>query len=342
MMEEPLQSAAIDRGNALRHPPPASLRYRRFNVAAIVLSHVLPTAGVLYVLSQMVLYDIYPSTLDLSLCLGFYFLTLLGLEVGYHRYFAHRAFKTSKFFEAVLALLGTVTFEGGVIWWTGTHKRHHAFSDAEGDPHSPYYGRHGGVSGFVYAHFGWLFNPHNTNLGPWIQHVMPMYRDRRLVFMNRYYFQLGLAFLLLLALIGGLASASLKGAWSAFLWGGLVRVFLVTHAIFSINSVCHMFGARPFRHSRDESRNSAWLSIYTLGASWHNNHHAFPRTASNRLRWWELDIAGMVIWLLETLGIVWDVWRPSRELVQARRTGVGEQADGHDAEAHVDPTPPTD
>ena len=91
---------------------------------------------------------------------------------------------------------------------------------------------------------------------------------------------------------------------------------------------------------RDESRNSAWLSIYTLGASWHNNHHAFPRTASNRLRWWEIDIAGMVIWLLEKLGIVWDVWRPSRELVQIRRTGVGVQADGHDAEAHIDPTPP--
>lgn len=317
-MNEPLLlDNAYD--DLLRHPRPASALHRRFNVVVVLFSHVIPTAGVLFAVYQMAFRQIYPSALDLSLCLGFFLLTLLGLEVGYHRYFAHGAFKTSRWFENVLAVLGTVTFEGGVIWWTGTHKRHHAFSDDDGDPHSPHYTLHGGVRGFIYGHIGWLFNPANINLGPWIQHVMPMYRNHFLTFLNQYYFQLGVAFLLLPAVIGWLVVGTPAAAASALLWGGLIRVFLVTHAIFSLNSVCHMFGTKDFRNPRDESRNNAWIALYTLGASWHNNHHAFPKTASNRFRWWEIDIAGMVIWLLEKTGIIWDVWRPSKELVQSRR-----------------------
>jgi len=314
------QPIRIDRTDALRHPRPASLRSRRFNFIAIIVSHVLPTAGVLWALFSALWLHVYPTTLDLTLCLTLYFFTLLGLEIGYHRYFAHDAFKTSKFFERVLAFLGTITFEGGVIWWTGTHKRHHAFSDEDGDPHSPYLHYNGGLKGFVYAHLGWLFNPGNTNLGPWVQHVKSMYQDPYLSWLNRHYFALGLVFLLVPAAIGFAVGGTVEAAWSAFIWGGLVRVFLVTHAIFSLNSVCHMFGSKPFKQPDDHSRNSAWLSIYTLGASWHNNHHAFPRTATNQLRWWQVDIAGLVISLLELTGVVWDVWRPTKSQIEARRS----------------------
>ncbi|MFL6652686.1 MAG: acyl-CoA desaturase [Sulfurifustaceae bacterium] len=322
-MNEPLPLEDSYRDHLLRHPRPASQRHRRFNIVVVLFSHVIPTAAVLFAIYQIAFLGIYPSALDLWLCLGFFLLTLFGLEIGYHRYFAHGAFKTSQWFENVLAVLGTVTFEGGVIWWTGTHKRHHAFSDAEGDPHSPHYELHGGVRGFVYGHIGWLFDPANINLGPWIQHVMPMYRNPFLTFLNRYYFQLGVAFLLLPAVIGWLVAGTAAAAWSALLWGGLIRVFLVTHAIFSLNSVCHMFGTKDFKAPYDESRNNAWIALYTLGASWHNNHHAFPRTASNQFRWWEIDISGMMIGLLERAGIIWDVWRPTKAQVQSRRVGKG-------------------
>lgn len=317
-LSEGSQSLRAERIDALRHPRPASLRSRRFNFVAILISHALPTAGVLLVAYNMIWRHVFPSALDLTLCFTFYFFTLLGLEIGYHRYFTHDAFKTSKFFERVLAFLGSITFEGGVIWWTGTHKRHHAFSDEDGDPHSPHYQHNGGIRGFVYAHLGWLFNPGNTNLGPWVQHVTPMYQDPYLSWLNRNYFTLSLVFLLLPAAIGFAIGGSIEVAWSAFIWGGLVRVFLVTHAIFSINSVCHMFGSKPFKQPGDHSRNSAWLALYTLGASWHNNHHAFPRTATNQLQWWQLDIAGSVIWFLEKLGVVWDVWRPTMKQIEIR------------------------
>jgi stearoyl-CoA desaturase (delta-9 desaturase) len=265
---------------------------------------------------------IFPTTLDLGLCLGLYVLTLLGLEVGYHRYFTHGAFKTSRPFAVLLAFLGTITFEGGVIWWVGTHKRHHTFSDDEGDPHSPHYERHGGLRGFAYAHLGWLFDRRNINLGVWIEHVRPMYRDPILVFLNRYYFQFGVAFLVFPAVIGGVVGGTWSSAFDAFIWGGLIRVFLVTHAIFSLNSFCHMFGSRPFSGSRDLSRNCGWLALYTLGASWHNNHHAFPRTASNSFSYREIDLAGMVIAVLERLGVVWDVWRPTPDLISAKRAAA--------------------
>ena len=300
------------------------MRHRRFNLIAVLFAHILPTAAVIFAICQMVFWKIYPSVLDLSLCFILFMLTLFGLEIGYHRYFAHGAFKTSKWFEGVLAFLGTLTFEGGVIWWVGTHKRHHAFSDADGDPHSPHYGRGGGAKGFMYAHISWLFDPANINLGPWIQRVMPLYRNPFLTFLNRYYFRLGIVFLLLPGLIGGLVGGTFAAAFSALIWGGFIRVFLVTHAILSLNSVCHMFGTKAFAYPRNESRNVAWFALYTLGASWHNNHHAFPKTASNRFYWWQIDISGMTIWLLEKAGIVWEVWRPSKEAIEARKThGLG-------------------
>lgn len=318
-MSDIFRTAEHSRHDLLRHPRPASARHRRFNLMVVLLSHVLPTIIVLLVACQMIFWKIYPSALDLWLCFIFFVLTIWGLEIGYHRYFAHGAFKTSKWFEGVLAVLGTASFEGGIIWWAGTHKRHHAFSDADGDPHSPHHPKSGSARGFFYAHIGWLFDAENINLGPWIQHVMPFYRNPFLSFLNRYYFQVGILFLILPGAIGWFVEGTFHAALNAMIWGGFVRVFLVTHAIFSLNSVCHMFGTKAFVQPRNESRNVAWLAFYTFGASWHNNHHAFPRTATNRFRWWEIDICGMTIWLLEKARIVWDVWRPSKAEIEAKR-----------------------
>jgi stearoyl-CoA desaturase (Delta-9 desaturase) len=311
--------AAAGRATQLRHPPPASRRHRQYNRFAVLFAHLAPLAAIVWIVAAAS-FGQWPSALDLGIFAGFFFLTMLGLEVGYHRYFAHGAFQTSRWLERVLAVLGSTAFHGGVIWWTATHKRHHAFSDAEGDPHSPYAApRSGGARGFLFAHFGWMFQAAALNTGAWTRHVLPMYQDPFLFFLNRHYFLLSVLWLTLPAAAGGLLGGSLAFAWSAFLWGGLARVFLANHAIYSLNSFCHMFGGREFPQIKDLSSNNGWLALVTIGGSWHNNHHAFPRSASNCFRWWQLDIAAGVIWLLEKLGLVWNVYRPSKATVEARR-----------------------
>lgn len=309
-----------ERGFALKHPRAASRRHGRYNRVVVLFAHLVPLLAVVWVVFAAVFLDRWPSGLDLAIFAAFFAATMVGLEIGYHRYFAHGAFQTSRPLERLLALLGSTAFHGGIIWWTATHKRHHAFSDREGDPHSPHVPpRSAGLAGFLYGHLSWMFHASNLNAGHWTQHVLPLYRDRFLFFLNRHYFVLSLFWLLLPAATGALLGRSAEAAWSAFLWGGLVRVFVANHAIYSLNSFCHMFGSREFPRIKDHSRNNAWLSLVTIGGSWHNNHHAFPRTASNRFRWWQIDLAGGMIWLLEKTGAVWNVYRPAKEQVAARR-----------------------
>ena len=248
-----------------------------------------------------------------------YALTGLGVTVGFHRHFTHRSFKAHSVVRATLAALGSAAIEGPVISWVADHRKHHAFSDEEGDPHSPHVGHGGGVGGALrglfHAHMGWLFI--HTQRGSKERYARDLMADPIVRFVDRTFVVwalggLGLAFVLGWVL-GGTLSAGLTG----LLWGGAVRMLVVHHVTYSINSLCHVFGRQPFE-TGDESRNLAWLAPFTFGEAWHNNHHAFPTSAVHGLRRGQVDFSAVVIGVLERLGLVWDVVRVPPERMAAR------------------------
>ena len=249
-----------------------------------------------------------------------YVLTGLGVTVGFHRHLTHRAFKTKKWVRATLAALGSAAIEGPVIAWVADHRKHHAFTDVEGDPHSPHvdhgHGWRGALRGLMHAHVGWLFL--HTQRGRKDRYARDLIEDPTIRFIDRTFVlwvAIGLATPFVLGVaIGGSITTGLTG----MLWGGLVRVFLLHHVTYSINSLCHFFGSKRF-DTGDESRNLLWLAPLSFGESWHNNHHAFPTSARHGLKPWELDISAGVIWALEKLGLAWDVVRipPERQARKA-------------------------
>ncbi len=254
-----------------------------------------------------------------------YVLTGLGITVGFHRHFTHRAFATSKPVRATLAILGTAAIEGPITAWVADHRKHHAFSDQFGDPHSPHVGHgrglHGALRGLAHAHVGWLFE--HTQRGSKQRYAPDLVGDPLIAFVDRttlWWIALGLLapFGLGYAL-GGTLTAGLTG----LLWGGAVRVVLLHHVTYSINSLCHFFGRKRFQ-SDDESRNLAWLAPLSFGEAWHNNHHAFPTSAAHGLRRYErmLDPSAIVIGTMERLGLVWDVVKISPERQAAKRVAA--------------------
>lgn len=263
-----------------------------------------------------------PGPIEIALLAVFYFLNIVGMEVALHRYFAHRAFKAGGAVTAALAVLGSLSYMGPLMWWVAIHRLHHAHSDAEGDPHTPQRGGDGWkgrARGLVHGHVGWLFDPASARPPHWNRYARDLYRDPRLLRIHLAYDYWLATGLLLPAMLGGLLHMSWQGAMLGFLWGGTVRILLATNAIWAVNSLGHAVGGRrPFAASNDQSRNSLWLAIVTLGAGWHNNHHAFPSYASTGFRWWQIDVSGWVIALLERLGLVWDVRRPERAAVEAK------------------------
>jgi stearoyl-CoA desaturase (delta-9 desaturase) len=252
-----------------------------------------------------------------------YLATALGITVGFHRLLTHRSFKTTGPVRALLAILGSAAIEGPVIAWVADHRKHHAFSDQPGDPHSPHVdhgvGWLGALRGLLHAHVGWIFI--HTQRGLKARYAPDLESDRIVSFVDRTFLLwalagLGAAFGLGVA-IGGTVVAGL----TALLWGGAVRMFFVHHVTYSINSLCHFFGRRSF-DTPDESRNLAWLAPLSLGEAWHNNHHAFPTSAVHGLGRWQLDPSALVIDGLEKLGLAWDVVRPSPER-QAKKAIAG-------------------
>jgi stearoyl-CoA desaturase (delta-9 desaturase) len=253
---------------------------------------------------------------DVAIFLVLYLATGLGVTVGFHRLLTHRSFKTSGPVRFVLAVMGTMSIEGPVISWVADHRRHHAYTDRPGDPHSPHVdhgrGLGGALKGLAHAHVGWLFERvgHGSR-----EHFAPdLIADPVVAFVDRTFIVwslLGLAlpFLLGFALSGG---SLVGGGLSALLWAGLVRIFLVHHITWSINSICHFFGRRRFE-TDDESTNVFWLALPSLGEAWHHNHHAFPRSAFHGLRWYELDPSGWLILGMEKVGLAWDVVKVSPE-----------------------------
>jgi stearoyl-CoA desaturase (delta-9 desaturase) len=248
-----------------------------------------------------------------------YVLTGFGVTVGFHRLLTHRSFATSPALRGVFAALGSAAIEGPVISWVADHRKHHACSDKEGDPHSPHVdhgsGWRGALKGFVHAHVGWIFI--HTQRGSKQRFAPDLLRDPVVSFVDRTFFLWAvLGFLVSFALgwaIGGDLMAGLTG----MLWGGAVRMFVLHHVTYSINSLCHMFGKQDFS-THDESRNLALLALPTFGEAWHNNHHAFPTSASHGLRPWQLDPSALVIRGLEKVGLVWDVVRIRPERLEAK------------------------
>ena len=258
------------------------------------------------------------SWIQLGLMLGMYVVTVLGVTVGYHRLFTHKAFETSAPVKAILALFGSMAIEGPLFKWVATHRRHHQCSDAENDPHSPHLHGHGFigfVKGLWHAHCGWLFEPHSPGLQKYVADLAasPMLRAMSALFPLWL-----LVSLLVPTVLGGLFTMSWMGALLGFLWGGLARVFLVHHVTWSINSVCHLWGGRPYRSS-DESRNNIVFGVLALGEGWHNNHHAFPTSARHGLAWWQIDISYIVIRTMEVLGLAWKVRVPGASALAAKR-----------------------
>lgn len=245
---------------------------------------------------------------DLLIFLGMYIATGIGVTVGYHRLFTHRSFETWKPVRYFLAILGGTAAEGAPIIWASQHRQHHATSDEPGDPHSPHVKR---VPGFLgackalwHSHYGHVFNQLET-IKP--EHYSPdLAKEPFLCLLEKMAaVPVILGFLIPFG-IGYLASGTLQGALTGLLWGGLVRLFVITHATGAVNSLCHFFGRRPF-NTGDQSRNVWWLVPFTLGESWHNGHHAFPTSARHGLRWWELDPSWITIWLMQTFGLAWNV-----------------------------------
>lgn len=237
---------------------------------------------------------------DISLLIGMYFCTGIGITLGYHRMLTHRSFQAHPVVRFSLLALGCMAGHTDPVRWASIHIQHHARSDDEGDPHSP-------LAGLFHAHFGWIYdgiNPQPAIYGRWLL------RDPMVIFFQRTF---------LLWVVLGFLIPYLLGGWQGLVWGGLVRMFLSHHITFSVNSICHTFGQRPFA-TGDRSTNQWLVGLLALGEGWHNNHHAFPRSAFHGLRWWQVDLSAYVILLLEALGLIWQVQRVSLAAQAARLT----------------------
>ena len=247
---------------------------------------------------------------DVAVFVIMYVICALGVTVGFHRHLTHRSFKTKKPVRFALAAAGSVAIEGPVISWVADHRKHHAFSDQEGDPHSPHVGHEGGwrgaFRGLFHAHVGWLFI--HTQRGKRERYAPDLLKDPTIRFIDRTFLWWAVGGLVFAGGLGYLIGGTWHAALTGLLWGGGVRMLVVHHVTYSINSLCHFFGRRDY-NTGDESRNLAWLSLFTFGESWHNNHHAFPTSARHGLRRWQVDPSWIVIRALEKAGLVWDVVR---------------------------------
>lgn len=244
---------------------------------------------------------------DLILGAGMYAVTLTGLSAGFHRLFSHRAYTAHPAVRAALAITGSMIWQGPFIHWVADHRRHHAYTDDVGDPHSPHATEGGALRRFVHAHYGWFFDREKTRVSRFVPDLV---KDPVLCAIDRLYLLWSLLSLAIPAALGGLWAGTWQGAVSALLWAGFVRIALLQHATWALNSVGHLFGSRPLA-TDDHSRNNAVLAVLLGGEGWHNNHHALPSAAVLRLRWWEVDAVGSFILLLGKLGLASRITRIS-------------------------------
>jgi stearoyl-CoA desaturase (Delta-9 desaturase) len=257
------------------------------------------------------------TALDYALFVVFYVIQMFGITLGFHRYVAHKSFKTSRFFEGVLMIAGSMALEGPLSFWVSTHRRHHRYADELGDPHSPNLSGTGPlakVKGLWYAHIPWMFSDQESRVNVFAPDVL---RDRRLFNYSRTYPIWALLSLVLPGVLGLAIGGTLASALSGFVFGGLARVFVANQAAWCVGSISHMFGSRPFVN-RDNSANNWPVAIFTFGEGLQNNHHAFPGAYRHGMRWWEPDASGWVLAILAKAGIVWDLHMPSRQTIDGR------------------------
>lgn len=292
-------------------PEPAPFRERLITLSAVVV----PFLGLLSAI--YLLWGVGFGWLYLILLVSGYLLTAFGVTVGYHRLFTHKSFRTNRVVTAILGILGSMAVEGPLLRWVATHRKHHQHSDCEHDPHSPHaYGHSvvGFLRGAAHAHLGWFFEKPPADLDRYIPDLKSDRLLRAISALFPLWVVLGLA---IPTLVGWAMTGTWTGALLGLLWGGLVRVLIVHHVTWSINSVCHLWGARPY-NTHDHSRNNLLFGLIGMGEGWHNNHHAFPDSARHGLRWWQLDISYLLIRSLAAVHLASDIRLPSRERLSRR------------------------
>jgi stearoyl-CoA desaturase (Delta-9 desaturase) len=261
---------------------------------------------------------------DVLVTVIMYVISGIGISTGYHRLLTHRSFETSGPVRVALATAGVMAGQGPPIIWAAHHRKHHRVADKEGDPHSPHLGFEpgfaGALAGMWHAHLGWLFNP-GLSSDP-IRYCPDLVREKALRRLSEHFLAVVAAGIVLPGLIAfAVTGGSVRALLTGILWGGLVRIFLINHMTYAVNSIGHYFGRRRFS-TTDESRNVAWLALPSFGEAWHNNHHAFPRSARHGMRWYEVDISAVFIWGLERTGLAWKVIRIDPERMTLREAGV--------------------
>lgn len=305
----------------------ARLERMRIRVAMLVVG--IPFLGIIAAISLW-LCGYGPGAAGIVPLISMYFITMLGVEVGYHRLFTHQSYKASPRLRTVMAALGSMAAEGPVIWWVAVHRRHHSFTDRVGDPHSPNLsgpGIAGKLKGLVHAHVGWMLSAPHTSEALVENFPRDLQRDPAITRINKHYFRWVALGLLLPTLLGGLIAGNWYGVASGFLWGGLVRIFLTSQFSFALNSLCHIphlpLSRRQIQTAgSDQSRDSMWLVIPTLGQGYHNRHHGFPSVGVLGEHWWEFDIGGWILVLLERFGWVSDLKRMNPDWRKSRRYSV--------------------
>jgi stearoyl-CoA desaturase (Delta-9 desaturase) len=296
---------------------PMTRGYRRVHRSFVVFNTVVPLLALL--VAGFGLWGVAVTPLDLGLLIALHVLTTLGITVGFHRQLTHQGFRSRTWVRAVFAVLGTAAMQGPVIKWVAEHRRHHAYSDRDGDPHSPHIAPGAtGVQllrGLWWAHVGWMFAPVTTDPRRWAPDLL---RDPVVRRIDRLYVPIVLGSLGVPAAIGLAVTGTGAGAVRALVWGGLIRILIQLHTTWSINSICHVFGIQRYE-SHDEAANVWWLAVPSLGEAWHNNHHAFPASPRHGLDRRQLDPSAWVIETLARTGQVWDLKLPSTTQRERRR-----------------------
>ena len=301
------------------HPHPhASSLERRITIIAVAV----PFIG--FLAAIWLLWGGFVTGLDLAILAVMYVFVGFGVTIGFHRMLTHRSFEAKPWVRATFVILGSMSVQGAVIHWVADHRKHHAFTDEEGDPHSPHTnsgeGVRGVLTGLWHSHMGWLFEGQRTSAS---RYAPDLKKDPVIRWVDKY-FPLWALLGLFIPFVAGfaLSGGSLWAGFTAYVWAGLVRVFLLHHATWSVNSICHMYGRRPYDID-DESRDNWIVALVSLGEGWHHSHHAFPTSAQHGLRRSQVDPSYAVIRGLERLGLVWNVKRPREEQIAAKRRAGG-------------------
>ena len=290
---------------------------RSRKISMLVLT-ILPFVGL--VAAVTLLWNEAVGWTDLVLFLGLYVICGFGITIGYHRMLTHHAFEAVRPLKAALLVAGSFALQGSALDWAIDHRTHHAYSDKEGDPHSPHHGFArgplGAIKGLLHAHMGWMFRHNRTDQERYGKDIL---QDRLTMTVSRLFPLWAVLTFVVPFVLGGLLTMSWKGAVTGLVWGGLVRLFFNHHVTWSVNSICHFFGKRPFATS-DQSTNNWVLALPSLGESWHHNHHVFPTSAFHGLSWRQIDLSALVIAGWEKIGLVRNVRKPTSEQIVRKLT----------------------